>query len=202
MASWREWPKHGAGEETKKTGKGKGKEKEKEKEQSTSAFKRLSRTLTRKSTRSSEKTVTQSTLEHQQQGQNEVEKTPTPPAQSTQNQYHSGFSNSFQQISRSSAPLSISMPNHQHQTAYANVPPVLPDINMDPLMGPYNDSFVNWSQMCNNTAHDQPYADVGVGMGLCTANTDNMDFDTSFATQIWNPDAMNMEYQDQWGQGN
>jgi hypothetical protein len=183
-------------EEEKGKGKGKGKEKE------VGAFKRLSRTLTRRSTRGSNKTVTPASLQHEhyqeqqlQQGQQQHPQCSHLQAPHQQHHASSSFSNTFQSITITAG--SISMPHaHEQQQAYCNTtaPPVLPDINMDPLMsGTYN-HFVDWNQMCSTAPDAQ---DPDAGMAFCDPAV--VDFDSAFGAHMFGDGGY--QGQQNWGQG-
>jgi hypothetical protein len=188
MASWKEWPRQDevgftGGVRITETvtveeqqGTGKGKEKAKEKAKEVGTLKRLSRTLTRRSMRGVEKTASsqggmlqhQYQQEQQQPQQGHLHQQPHHPhLQFQQPNNTSTFSNTFQQI-----PINMAHGNtHQgHQqddhsayctnTTISTAPPVLPEINMEPLMaGTYN-QFLDWNQMCSTTTPADPqYAD-------------------------------------------
>lgn len=176
MASWKEWPRQNQSGNTggvrvtetvtveeHQQGKGKGKGKEK----ADGTLKRLSRTLTRRSMRGVEKTASTqgSVLQHghQQEQPPPQQHHPQQHAQHSHLQFQqphdtSAFSNTFQQI-----PINMAHNNtHQDHSAYCtntsvtSAPPVLPEINMEPLMAGTYDQFVDWNQMCSTTAPANP----------------------------------------------
>lgn len=136
MATWRDYPsksqikmeKQIEKEPEKEKEKKHGKEKADKEEKRESGLARLSRTFTRRSTRSSKASSSQ------QQPQTQL-----------QHQPPTTFAHSFNPIPHTAPPMTMA---HDF-----SAPPVLPDINLDPLMGGYT-NFADWSQVV-----DPQYAD-------------------------------------------
>ncbi|KAF2712845.1 hypothetical protein K504DRAFT_122216 [Pleomassaria siparia CBS 279.74] len=151
-----------------------------------SGFARLSRTLTRRSTRRFD-------TPEQTQTQTQTLSQPTSSSSSS-----SVFVNTFAPhralpAAAASTPMTYPPPNHIGYSA----PPVLPDINIDPLI---NDdgygNLINWSQMHTNDDDDNNIynGDMGLGMSMDMS----MDMDMSMApdtTHFVNPNYVDAEFE-------
>jgi hypothetical protein len=149
----------------------------------------LSRKLTRRSTRSS----------HKSQPAESMTITHTDPTYQTPSNYTNAYDNSHSIPTTDPADASSMSVNPHNNSAFTTPIPMLPDINMDPLMSGYT-SFVDWSQMSATRAVEPQYTsatDADLGLAFADPTLDNVDFGGAFQDGVWNP----LDYQGPWGEG-
>ncbi|KAH7136023.1 hypothetical protein B0J11DRAFT_519756 [Dendryphion nanum] len=137
MDQWYDYPAPTSTKSISKKQKKEEKKEEKGKDHMT-GFARLSRTFTRRSTRSSTKSQSQSQTQTQIQIQQPESQHP---------QTHAHTQTQTQTFSHPYAPLTTTTTTPLSMSYQFTTAPVLPDINLDPLMGTAYTEYVDWSQM-------------------------------------------------------